>query len=85
MNLLEDLTKTMTEKETFLLESEKEPLPDILETVKDMITKHQEFMDDLSSYQPKIDSVCKPTRGKTSNSSSTQANRRQSKYGNNKM
>jgi len=62
-------------KENNLKEVEQEPLPDDLNEIRKLITEHQGFMDNLSSRQEDIDSVCKPLRGK----SAVPGSRKQSK------
>lgn len=67
--------KWLVGKEGTLTELEQEPLPDELDEIQQLINEHQEFMDDLSSRQPEIDSVCKPARPK----SAAPGSRKQSK------
>ena len=75
--LLDELMQWLIGKENTLTELEQEPLPDDLEVIKQLIDEHQGFMDNLSTRQPEIDSVCKPTRPK----SIAPGSRRQSKIG----
>jgi dystonin len=77
MALLDELMQWLIGKENVLTELEQEPLPDDLEIIKQLIDEHQGFMDNLSTRQPEIDSVCKPMRPKSQAPSS----RRQSKIG----
>ena len=73
--LLDELMQWLVGKENILTELEKEPLPDDLDEIRRLINEHQDYMDNLSSRQPEIDSVCKPMRPKSTAPSS----RRQSK------
>lgn len=73
--LLDELMQWLVGKENILTELEKEPLPDDLDEIRRLINEHQDYMDNLSSRQPEIDSVCKPMRPKSAAPSS----RRQSK------
>jgi len=73
--LLDELMQWLVGKENVLVELEQEPLPDDLDEIRKLITEHQDYMDNLSSRQPEIDSVCKPMRPKSTAPSS----RRQSK------
>ena len=73
--LLDELMQWLVGKENVLTELEKEPLPDDLDEIRRLINEHQDYMDNLSSRQPEIDSVCKPMRPKSTAPSS----RRQSK------
>ena len=73
--LLDELMQWLVGKENVLTELEQEPLPDDLDEIRKLITEHQDYMDNLSSRQPEIDSVCKPMRPKSTAPSS----RRQSK------
>ena len=75
--LLDELMQWLIGKETTLTELEREPLPDDLEVIRQLIDEHQGFMDGLSQRQPEIDSVCKPMRPKSTAPSS----RRTSKIG----
>jgi hypothetical protein len=76
--LLDELMQWLVGKEDTLVKLEQEPLPDDLEEISRLINEHQEFMDDLSTRQPEIDSVCKPMRPK---SQAPPTARRQSKIG----
>ncbi len=62
-------------KENTLTELEREPLPDDLEVIRQLINEHQDFMDGLSARQPEIDSVCKPMRPKSTAPSSRRTSR----------
>lgn len=73
--LLDELMQWLIGKEKNLTELEQEPLPDDLNEIRKLINEHQDFMDDLSTRQPEIDSVCKPMRSK----STAPGSRRQSK------
>ncbi len=73
--LLDELMQWLVGKENILTELEQEPLPDDLDEIRKLIVEHQDYMDNLSSRQPEIDSVCKPMRPKSTAPSS----RRQSK------
>jgi hypothetical protein len=73
--LLDELMQWLIGKENVLTELEAEPLPDEMDEIQQLITEHQEFMDNLSSRQPEIDSVCKPARPK----SAAPGSRKQSK------
>jgi predicted translin family RNA/ssDNA-binding protein len=73
--LLDELMQWLIGRENVLTELEKEPLPDDLDEIRQLINEHQDYMDNLSSRQPEIDSVCKPMRPKSAAPSS----RRQSK------
>ena len=73
--LLDELMQWLVGKENVLTELEQEPLPDDLDEIRKLINEHQDYMDNLSSRQPEIDSVCKPMRPKSTAPSS----RRQSK------
>lgn len=76
--LLDELLQWLMGRERILVDLEQEPLPDDLEVIKKLIDEHQEFMDNLSSRQPEIDSVCKPMRPK---SIAPSVSRRTSKIG----
>lgn len=63
--LLDQLMKWLTEKEKTLEKLEEEQIPDDVEALQLLIVQHQEFMDNLSTKQPEIDDVCKPSRPKS--------------------
>jgi len=63
--LLDELMQWLVSKEDILTKLEQEPLPDDLDEINTLINEHQEFMDNLSTRQPEIDSVCKPMRPKS--------------------
>ena len=75
LGLLDELMQWLLGREQVLTDLEQEPLPDDTEQIKQLIVEHQEFMDNLSSRQPEIDSVCKPMRPKSTAPSSRKTSR----------
>ncbi|XP_059089195.1 microtubule-actin cross-linking factor 1-like isoform X2 [Tigriopus californicus] len=73
--LLDELMQWLIGKENVLTDLEREPLPDDLEIIRQLIDEHQSFMDGLSTRQPEIDSVCKPMRPKSTAPSSRRPSR----------
>merc|ERR1719312_748363 len=75
LGLLDELMQWLLGREQVLTDLEQEPLPDDTDQIKQLIVEHQEFMDNLSSRQPEIDSVCKPMRPKSTAPSSRKTSR----------
>ena len=63
--LLDEFMQWLIGKEQMLTTLEQEPLPDDLEIIRELIVKHQGFLDGLTERQPEIDTVCKPMRPKS--------------------
>lgn len=44
----------------FSLDLEREPLPDEIPAVEQLIADHKEFMENTARRQPEVDRACKP-------------------------
>ena len=75
--LLDELMQWLIGKEQVLTQLEQEPLPDDIEVIRELITEHQGFMDNLTERQPEIDNVCKPMRPKSQAPGSRRASKAQ--------
>jgi len=58
--LLQELLRWIRVREHKLEELEPVPLPEPRPEIEVLIQEHQEFMEDLQSRQPEVDSICKP-------------------------
>ncbi|XP_034249390.1 dystonin isoform X6 [Thrips palmi] len=58
-SLLEELLSWLQGLESNLLSLEAEPLPDDLNTLRQLIQEHQEFMENTAVRQGEVDAVCK--------------------------
>jgi len=65
LSLLDELMSWLVDKESKLEKFEEEQIPDDVEALSLLIGEHQDFMDNLTSKQPEIDNVCKPSRQKS--------------------
>ncbi|XP_031629787.1 dystonin isoform X12 [Contarinia nasturtii] len=57
---IEELLAWLTGLEATLLNLEREPLPDEIPAVEQLIADHKEFMENTARRQPEVDRACKP-------------------------
>nr|XP_014343669.1 PREDICTED: microtubule-actin cross-linking factor 1 [Latimeria chalumnae] len=67
--LLEELLAWIQWAETTLIQRDQEPMPQNIEQVKDLISEHQSFMEEMTRKQPDVDKVTKTYKRKASESS----------------
>ncbi|XP_034560537.1 microtubule-actin cross-linking factor 1 [Notolabrus celidotus] len=75
-NLLEELLSWLQWSETTLIQRDTEPLPQDIPQLKNLITEHQMFMEEMTRKQPDVDKVTKTYKRKPAEASSTLAERR---------
>ncbi|XP_074542218.1 microtubule-actin cross-linking factor 1, isoforms 1/2/3/4 [Halichoeres trimaculatus] len=75
-NLLEELLSWLQWAETTLIQRDTEPLPQDIPQLKNLITEHQMFMEEMTRKQPDVDKVTKTYKRKPAEASSSLAERR---------
>uniref|UniRef100_A0AAZ1WZY6 Microtubule actin crosslinking factor 1 n=1 Tax=Oreochromis aureus TaxID=47969 RepID=A0AAZ1WZY6_OREAU len=75
-NLLEELLSWLQWAETTLVQRDTEPLPQDIPQLKNLITEHQMFMEEMTRKQPDVDKVTKTYKRKPAEPPSSLAERR---------
>ncbi|XP_075868033.1 microtubule-actin cross-linking factor 1 isoform X22 [Nelusetta ayraudi] len=75
-NLLEELLSWLQWAETTLVQRDTEPLPQDIPELKNLITEHQMFMEEMTRKQPDVDKVTKSYKRKPAEAPSSLAERR---------
>uniref|UniRef100_UPI0037E860E5 microtubule-actin cross-linking factor 1 isoform X3 n=1 Tax=Semicossyphus pulcher TaxID=241346 RepID=UPI0037E860E5 len=75
-NLLEELLSWLQWAETTLVQRDTEPLPQDIPQLKNLITEHQMFMEEMTRKQPDVDKVTKTYKRKPAEATSSLAERR---------
>ncbi|XP_078536890.1 microtubule-actin cross-linking factor 1 isoform X2 [Lissotriton helveticus] len=75
-NLLEELLAWIQWAETTLIQRDQDPIPQNIDQVKELISEHQSFMEEMTRKQPDVDKITKTYKRKTTEPDKTRSNRK---------